>query len=420
MTPEQPRRPRTRPPGRLTAALLAPRLSPLASALGILTSAFCALSAPILAQPITDSAPPVDTASLSQEIRANQASLDRTRQQLADLQAELDKLGEQEKATLARIASYDQQIGVIARYLRELDAQTAARTREIAAVAGEVQRTTSEIDTRRATLGRRLTAMYKYGRTLPLEAMLSRRTLPEVYRRLTYMRWFARQDEKLARDLAALNEQLLRQQARIAAAREALGRLQDEQRSQQAALGSAQSAERAVLKKVQSQRSDREALAAQLEESSRRLQSLIADLERKRSEARVPAGQHYFERNKGRLPWPVTGKLISTFGAKVHPRYRTRTSNLGIDIQTASPSEVSCIAAGRVVYAEQFMGYGNLVIADHDAGFYTLYSNLVDMLVKVGDDVLPGTAVGRIDDYLHFEIRRDGKPVDPTPWLKAR
>jgi len=64
------------------------------------------------------------------------------------------------------------------------------------------------------------------------------------------------------------------------------------------------------------------------------------------------------------------------------------------------------------------MGYGNLVIVDHGGGFYTLYANLTEMSAQVGSEVTAGTQVGVVADYLHFEIRRDGKAVNPIDWLK--
>ena len=70
------------------------------------------------------------------------------------------------------------------------------------------------------------------------------------------------------------------------------------------------------------------------------------------------------------------------------------------------------------MYADQFMGYGNLVIVDHGGGFYTLYSNLTEMSAQVGAEVTAGTQVGVVADYVHFEIRRDGKAVNPIDWLK--
>lgn len=361
---------------------------------------------------------PLPTASdLDRQIGENQQNLEQTRQRLSDLESRLDQLGAREKASLARIGSLEEQISLTSKYIRQLEAQATARTQEIARVAQQIQQTSSGIRARRKDLGRRLTTIYKYGRTLPLEVVLTTKSLPEVYRKMTYLRWIARADERLSSELTDLNRQLARQRSQLADAHAELERLQDEQVTQSNALKSARKAESEMLKKVRSERESSRALAKQLEESAGKLESMVADLERRRSALQTPAGPHYFEQNKARLPWPIRGKVIAGFGSKVHPRYKTRTTNLGIDIKPGANRTVSAIAAGKVVYADQFMGYGNLVIVDHDRGFYTLYANLDEMAVGVGKEVTAGTAVGTVSDYLHFEIRRDGKPVNPGVWL---
>jgi len=365
----------------------------------------------------TGLAPAVSTADLDRQIQENQQNLASTRQQLAELEERLAQLDTREKASLAKIGSLDERIRLTTRYISQLEAQAAARAQEIAQVAGEMQETSAKVDARRKDMAGRLTAIYKYGRTLPLEALLTTKSLPEVYRKMTYLRWIARADERVAKELTDLNQRLAQQRAQLAAAHAELEQLQEEQIAQSNSLKSAKQSESELLRKARTERASRKELAKQLDESARRLQSVIADLERRRSAAETPTGKHYFEVNKGRLPWPIRGTVISGFGSQVHPRYKTRTTNLGIDIKPRAPGPVTAVAAGKVVYADQFMGYGNLVIVDYSDGYYTLYANLDEMTVGVGTEVLPATTVGKVSDYLHFEVRRDGKPVSPGDWL---
>lgn len=354
---------------------------------------------------------------LDQEIRENETELERTRQRLSDIENQLADLSGREQASLSRLASLQEQISVTRSYLARLRSQAAARSNEIAQVAREMQETQAKAEVRKEELGRRLNSIYKYGRTSPLTALLSTRSVPEVYRKMTYLRWVVRADQRLAAELKELNIQLYAQRARLVAARIELERLQIEQLDQEAKLSSAIAAESSLLKKVRSEKEARLALQRQLNESAARLQSLLVDLQRRKERAQ-PEAVTEFEAEKGRLPWPLRGKIIAGFGSQVHPRYKTRTSNLGIDIKAEPSASVRAVASGRVAYADQFMGYGNLVIVDHGGGFYTLYANLADMSAQVGAAVAAGTKVGVVADYLHFEIRKDGKAVDPVDWLK--
>ncbi len=354
---------------------------------------------------------------LDQQIQQNQAELERTRQRLTDIENQLAELTGREQAGLARLGSLQEQISLIRSYIARLRNQAAARTSEIARVARQIQQTTTEAENRKEELGGRLQSIYKYGRTNPLTALLSTRSVPEVYRKMIYLRWVVRADQRLAAELKELNVQLASQRSQLVAARAELERLQREQLDQEAKLSPALAAESALLKKVRNDKAAGQALQLQLTESAGRLQNLLADLQRRKEQA-LPEADTQFETAKGSLPWPLRGKVIATFGSQVHPRYKTKTSNLGIDIKAEPAAAIQAVAAGHVAYADQFMGYGNLVIVDHGSGFYTLYGNLSEMMAQVGAEVTTGSRVGTAGDYLHFEIRKDGKAVNPMDWLK--
>jgi len=354
---------------------------------------------------------------LDQQIQQNQAELEQTRRRLADIENQLAELTGREQASLARLGSLQEKISLIRSYLVRLRKQAAARTSEIARVARQIQETTTEAGIRKEELGRRLKNIYKYGRTNPLTALLSTRSVPEVYRKMIYLRWVVRADQQLAAELEELNRQLGVQRSQLVAARAELERLEREQLDQEAKLSPAIAAESVLLKKVRSDKAAGQALQRQLTESAGRLQNLLAGLQRRKEQA-LPEAETQFAAAKGSLPWPLRGKVIATFGSQVHPRYKTRTSNLGIDIKADPDAGIQAVAAGHVAYADQFMGYGNLVIVDHGSGFYTLYGNLDEMTAQVGADVAAGTRIGTASDYLHFEIRKDGKAVNPLDWLK--
>jgi murein DD-endopeptidase MepM/ murein hydrolase activator NlpD len=85
---------------------------------------------------------------------------------------------------------------------------------------------------------------------------------------------------------------------------------------------------------------------------------------------------------RGRLPWPAAGRVVSTFGEQVHPRFGTRTFKNGIDIDAGEGTEIMAVYGGYVVYTGWFKGYGNLIILDHGNDYYTLYAHVADILVR--------------------------------------
>jgi len=130
---------------------------------------------------------------------------------------------------------------------------------------------------------------------------------------------------------------------------------------------------------------------------------------------------------RGLLPWPADGRVVSGFGAQVHPRFGTKTFRNGVDIAASEGSAVLAVHAGQVVYAGWFKGYGNLVILDHGNEFFTLYAHIEEIVVNEGDGVRQGQRVGTVGDTgslegprLYFEVRHQGRPQDPEQWLRQR
>ena len=127
-----------------------------------------------------------------------------------------------------------------------------------------------------------------------------------------------------------------------------------------------------------------------------------------------------FSQRKGKLPWPVRGNIMERYG---QPRQGSLTWE-GVRIAAPAGKEVRAVHYGRVVYADWLRGQGMLIILDHGDGFMSLYANNDVLLRSHGEWVQAGDAIARVGNSggsdkpgVYFEIRRDGKTVDPQPWL---
>jgi septal ring factor EnvC (AmiA/AmiB activator) len=130
---------------------------------------------------------------------------------------------------------------------------------------------------------------------------------------------------------------------------------------------------------------------------------------------------------RGRLTWPVSGRVVGEFGPQVHPRFGTKTFRNGIDIEVSQGTAIVAPFPGHVVYSGWFRGYGNLVILDHGNEYFTLYGHAAEIKVNEGDDVRQGQPIATVGDsgslggpHLYFEVRHQGKPQDPVTWLRPR
>ena len=127
-----------------------------------------------------------------------------------------------------------------------------------------------------------------------------------------------------------------------------------------------------------------------------------------------------FHKLKGKLPWPIQGKLLKAFGSK-----RSDTRWDGVLISAREGTDIRAVTDGRVVFADWLRGYGLLVIIDHGKGYMTLYAFNQSLYKKVGDRVKAGTVIasvgksgGRSESGLYFGVRRRGKPVNPAHWCR--
>lgn len=130
----------------------------------------------------------------------------------------------------------------------------------------------------------------------------------------------------------------------------------------------------------------------------------------------IPVARQYGED----FSWPVRGALISTFGLKVN-----NMVNKGINIQAHPGTDVLASRSGKVVFCDsEFLTYGKTVIIDHGDNFLTVYARNSQLLVKPGDQVNAGSVIAKVGfagrdrgAYLHFEIRKNGRPQNPLFYL---
>ncbi|MSO57680.1 MAG: hypothetical protein EXQ77_01405 [Thermoleophilia bacterium] len=219
--------------------------------------------------------------------------------------------------------------------------------------------------------------------------------------------WLARRTTREARVEAALLTSLVWQQK--AEQRQVFDRLA----ATRNALEGAQADRQAAVTAIESDRGHVLETIGSLERESAELAAAIQAAQRGE-----PVGAQPVQRHTGRLGWPVSGTVVSGFGP------RGGAMHEGIDITCASGTHVKASGSGRIIYAGWLGGYGNLVVVDHGGGLSTAYAHNTSFAVRLGQDVQTGTVIayagstGRSSGpHVHFEVRVDGKAVDPMGYL---
>lgn len=339
-------------------------------------------------------------------------------QRLGALKREAADLASREKTLLAELRQLEIEREIKAQELAGIEADMKATQARIAEAVSKAAGLRDAADAARPDVEQRLVRLYKMGRAGYWRLLLNvddARALGRTYR-------FAAAQTQLDRDrirrhqdtLKALEAERLALETR---ARE-FSAMQERAGAARTALDRAVAQRGALLETIARRQDLTEKLAAELETARQQLQATGGSGSAR--PAAVPLAPF-----KGDIPWPAEGIVVARFG-----RHRTAGGRVlarnGVELSLPEGRPVAAVHHGVVTYAAPFTGYANLVIVDHGSGAHTLYGHLAVASVSKGDRVAPGTRVGLTgrspagNPALYFELRIDGKPVDPLQWLRRQ
>lgn len=296
------------------------------------------------------------------------------------------------------------------------------RTRKRAQLAQEKAAREAALAAERRELAAELRSACLIGREEPLKLLLNQEDPARAGRMFAYYSYFGRaRADRIARieahvaQIASLDAGLREEEERLTA-------LESQQKAQVKQLEAARAERGKALAALEAESRTRAAALAQLRQEQAGLEKLVRDL--KRALDRFPVdGKAAFAKLRGQLAWPVAGKLVARFGAARAGAIKWD----GVMIATERGAPVHSIASGRIAYADWLPGLGLLVIVDHGNHYLSLYGHNDQLYKAVGERVAPGDTIaaagdsgGRSQPELYFEIRRNGKPVDPGPWFRAK
>jgi len=183
----------------------------------------------------------------------------------------------------------------------------------------------------------------------------------------------------------------------------------------------------ARLELLERVRKDRSLQKEALDELTRAMGALNDAIRSLPPNSSPPAVSISFSRLEGALPWPAEGAILVPFGSVRNQRFGTLTPHPGIEIRVNPASPVRTVGAGRVVFNRRYGSYGRTVVIDHGERYLSVYARLAAASVSEGDEVAPGQEVGFAGEAdahekssIYFEIRHQGRALDPGDWLRKR
>ncbi|GFM57607.1 murein hydrolase activator EnvC family protein [Pseudomonas capsici] len=404
-----------------------------------------------------------------------QKQIDAARQDVAELQKVLSKLQEEKAGVQKDLRATETEMGKLEKQVEVLQKELKKTETELQRLDSEKKKLNSARAEQQRLIAIQARAAYQSGRQEYLKLLLNQQNPEKFARTLTYYDYISqarltqlnnfnetlRQLASVEKDIDLQQAQLLVQKSNLDSQSEELAKVRQERQQALAKLNQDYKARDQKLQARQQDQADlakvlktiEETLARQAREAEEaRQKALVAAREAEEQRQRAAsssrnndepapkrpvkapgamvssAGVSYggpFAEARGKLPWPVDGRLLARFGEARGDDERTKWD--GVMISAASGSQVHAVHGGRVVFADWLRGAGLLVILDHGNGYLSLYGHNQSLLKSAGDIVKAGEAIstvgnsgGQDTSALYFAIRQQGRPSDPAQWCRTQ
>lgn len=400
------------------------------------------------------------TPAFADEKSDAQKQLDAARADISELKQLLDKLQQEKSGVQKDLKKTESEMGQLEKQVQGLQQDLKKSEEEIQRLDSEKKKLEGARLEQQRLIGIQARAAYQSGRQEYVKLLLNQQNPEKFSRTLTYYDYLS---EARMEQLATFNEtlrqltnveleivnqqsQLLEQKSALDGRREQLASVRKERQLALAKLSKEFSARDQKLKARQQEQANlarvlktiEETLARQAREAeAARQQALLAEREQQsvgssakptNSGPLVSSGASFggpFAKARGKLPWPVNGRLVARYGTPRGGDARTKWD--GVLIGASAGSQVHAVHGGRVVFADWLRGAGLLVILDHGNGYLSLYGHNQSLLKDAGDIVKAGEAIstvgnsgGQDTSALYFAIRQQGRPIDPAQWCRAQ
>ncbi len=369
----------------------------------------------------------------SGKVKEMQQQLQALQKDIIQLEKQLKTEDNQLKAESKSIENLDRQIFLIQSKINIYKEKINQQKLLVAGLERQVDTLIKKISILREIYRQQAVFAYKYQRENKYSWIFGVSSINDLLVKYHYFRKVMTAERSVFDDLATLSAELqakeetlekeivLTEQYLLSASRE------------EENLNSKRAAKSQLVTELKRNKSSLSQALKEKKESYAKLKNLLASLEKERPNRQLKVETQIkwekltgnFSKNKGKLNWPVQGKVLHEFGRYKNPELKTVLNNTGIDIKAARGTEVRCVFSGVVSLITYMSGFGNMVIVDHNDGYYTVYAHLDQIFLKENDFIEGGDRIGTVGESgslegpkLHFEIYGNNRTLNPMDWLR--
>ena len=389
-------------------------------------------------------------ATIDNQIKTQQRSQSDMKKKIQQYNAIAREKSKQSKTLLGQLSRLRQDATASQTKMNDLEQENKKLQNSVSALNKKIAVVRESMSVIISTLKARLLDIYKYTPEENSLSLIMTSTDPHDAVNTAYMlRCFVRQDQTLIEELLRNEDELKEARAKLEHDKNQIKKQTEELKKKQAEYDNTIKKTDSLLKNVQSEQKKAEAAAKELESAQRAVGSKINSLMKQKKTAAAKKNQTATKTNSKSknetktstrqsqqtaaptpssvktLAWPLNGQVTNPYGSRVHPTFKTKIFNSGIDIKAAAGTPVKAAGPGEVLYQGWLRGFGQVVIIDHGGDFSTVYAHLGGANVREGSVVKTGTVIGRVgntgtdSEYgLHFEVRKGGAAQNPMNYLK--
>lgn len=380
----------------------------------------------------------VSMAASAQDTRAQEEKKARLEREIAIIDKQLAENASQSSSMLSDLSLIRKKISNRKALVAESDRQIRQYSDSIYLAQKEINRLQARVDTLTAHYSRLVLSAYKNRDSrIWYMYMFASDNLGQAFRRFGYFRNLSTQMKNEAKSIRVMQDELELKKERLALLKKGAEAVKVERQKELDNLKKDESKADNVVKKLQK---DRKKYQSQLASKKKEIDALNREIARLIANAMKGEGQKTgskkpkapvdmkldgeFSKNKGKLPWPAEGPVVSRFGKHYHPVYKNLElpPNNGVDIALSKGEHVKAVFDGVVSQVLVMPGYNQCVLIQH-GNYFTLYCKMKNIAVKAGDKVKTGQLLGDIDTIngqtqLHFEVWKGKDPQNPESWLR--
>ncbi|PSF08951.1 peptidase M23 [Marinobacter halophilus] len=320
-----------------------------------------------------------------------------------------------------QLVATERRISELTRERRSLRVQADQQQQRLTELQKQENQLANTLEQQREGLKKQIRAAWMEGDAPALKILLNEIEPGMIARTMTYYEYLSRDTvERLEAFQASLRE-LKAARAAVQASRVELAKTETSLEQRQQQLADTRKEREQTLAALDADIRSRRGERKDLDADRKRLERLLDEVQQAIASIPAPNESRPFKSLRNRLPWPANGRVVSHYGA-AYAEGKLRRS--GFIMNTQEEAEIKAVHYGRVVFANWLRGFGLITIIDHGDGFLTLYGHSSSLFTAPGDWVAAGETValagrtgGTEDPALYFEVRQNGKPVNPRSWL---